>query len=173
MMDKEDMPFVHIRALEPEDVDFLYEMENDINVWTAGGNNVPYSRSLLLEYITRSTGDIYADKQVRLVVENKNGQRVGLIDLFNFDPCHRRAELGILIAGAQRRKGLAMAAVIKMLDYAKRVVRLHQVYAIVAEDNKPCVGLLQGVGFQGDVVLNDWLLEDGKYKPALFLQIFL
>lgn len=173
MMDAGEMPVVNIRAMEPEDVDFLYEMENDVSVWATGSNNVPYSRHILLEYVTRQTADIYADRQVRLVVEDKREQRVGLIDLFNFDPRHHRAELGILIAGSQRRKGLAKAAVLKMLEYARKVVRLHQVYAVVAEDNKPCVQLLKGVGFQGDRVLEDWLFTDGGYKSALFLQIFL
>ena len=32
---------IHLRALEPEDLDFLYEMENDESLWEMGGTNVP------------------------------------------------------------------------------------------------------------------------------------
>ena len=45
---------IHLRALEPEDLDFLYEMENDESLWEVGNTNVPYSRQVLLDYITTS-----------------------------------------------------------------------------------------------------------------------
>ena len=88
---------IRLRALEPEDLDFLYEIENDESLWEVGGTNVPYSRQVLLDYITTATADIYIDKQVRLIVENEQQEAVGIIDLMNFDPRHQRAELGIVI----------------------------------------------------------------------------
>lgn len=88
---------IRLRALEPEDLDFLYEMENDESLWEVGRTNVPYSRQVLLDYITTATADIYTDKQVRLIVENELQEAVGIIDLMNFDPRHQRAELGIVI----------------------------------------------------------------------------
>lgn len=88
---------IRLRALEPEDLDFLYEMENDESLWGMGCTNEPYSRQVLLDYITTATADIYTDKQVRLIVENEQQEAVGIIDLMNFDPRHQRAELGIVI----------------------------------------------------------------------------
>ena len=88
---------IRLRALEPEDLDFLYEIENDESLWEVGGTNEPYSRQVLLDYITTATADIYTDKQVRLIVENEQQEAVGIIDLMNFDPRHQRAELGIVI----------------------------------------------------------------------------
>ena len=38
---------VRLRAMEPEDLDLLYEIENDIETWHVGAGNVPYSRYLL------------------------------------------------------------------------------------------------------------------------------
>ena len=67
---------IHLRALEPEDLDFLYEMENDESLWEVGNTNVPYSRQVLLDYITTSSADIYADKQVRFIIENEMHERV-------------------------------------------------------------------------------------------------
>lgn len=88
---------IYLRALEPEDLDFLYEMENDESLWEVGNTNVPYSRQVLLDYITTSSADIYADKQVRFIIENEMHERVGIIDLMNFDPRHLRAEVGIVV----------------------------------------------------------------------------
>ena len=85
------LPVVHLRAMEPEDLDFLYDIENDTNVWQVGVTNVPYSRYLLHDYIAQSTGDIYADGQVRLIVEDDAHQTIGLLDIINFSPTHQRA----------------------------------------------------------------------------------
>ncbi len=63
---------IFLRALEPEDLDFLYEMENDESLWEVGSTNVPYSRQMLLDYIATACADIYADRQVRFIIETKS-----------------------------------------------------------------------------------------------------
>ena len=42
---------ITLRAMEPEDLDELYEIENDSDTWNAGTTNVPYSRFVLRNYI--------------------------------------------------------------------------------------------------------------------------
>ena len=86
-------PNIRLRALELEDLDFLYQIENDDRLWELGVSNVPYSRRVLLDYITSASADIYVDNQVRLIVENEQNEQVGILDLTDFDPRHRRAEL--------------------------------------------------------------------------------
>ena len=103
---------IRLRALEPEDLDFLYEMENEESLWEMGCTNVPYSRQVLLDYITTATADIYTDKQVRLIVENEQQEAVGIIDLMNFDPRHQRAELGIVIKKEHQHQGLDRKSVV-------------------------------------------------------------
>lgn len=87
------MQKIRLRALEPEDLDMLYEIENDRSLWNVGATNVPYSRYTLHDYIAHSRDDIYSDRQVRLIVENTDGEAVGIADVVNFDPQHMRAEL--------------------------------------------------------------------------------
>ena len=126
---------IKLRALEPEDLDILYMIENDTGLWNVGTTNVPYSRYTLHEYIARATNDIYTDRQVRLMAENEADEVVGIVDLVNFDPQHQRAELGIVIMNDYRRKGYATAAVEEILHYAQRILHLHQLYAIVDKQN--------------------------------------
>lgn len=90
-------PNIRLRALELEDLDFLYQIENDDRLWELGVSNVPYSRRVLLDYISSASADIYVDNQVRLIVENEQNEQVGILDLTDFDPRHHRAELGIVI----------------------------------------------------------------------------
>ena len=125
-----------LRAIEPEDLDLLYQIENNTELWQVGATNVPYSRYTLHDYIATSSDDIYADRQVRMVVENDEGACVGLADLVHFEPQHQRAEVGIVILPAYRRKGYGEQAIGKLADYALRVVHLHQLYAVVAANNK-------------------------------------
>lgn len=164
---------IHLRALEMEDLDFLYEMENDESLWGVGCTNVPYSRQMLIDYLTNSTADIYADKQVRFVIEDERKEAIGFVDLTDFDPQHMRAELGIVIHKAHRRQGFASAAIRRLQQYARDVLHLHQIYAIVAVDNDSAARTLERLGFQGDRSLREWLYDGKSYKNAYFFQSFL
>lgn len=167
------LPLVRLRAMEVEDLDCLYLMENDETVWSASPTSVPYSRQVLLDYIVSSHCDIYMDRQVRLMAENDGGEVIGIVDLVNFDPCHGRAEVGIVIKNGCRHVGYGRAAMLKVIDYAKNVIQLHQIYAIVAQNNESCLKMLKDVGFQLSMTLREWLKIQGKYEDAYFFQYFL
>ena len=142
-------PDILLRALELEDLDFLYQIENDDRLWELGVSNVPYSRRVLLDYISSASADIYVDNQVRLIVENSRNEQVGIVDLTDFDPRHRRAEL------------------------AQNILHLQQIYAIVGVRNQKAAKMLQSVGFEGDNVLKQWLCCQDGYEDAIFFQYFL
>lgn len=172
-MDMNRKTKVSIRAVEPEDLDVLFEIENDDHDWNVGVTNVPYSRSILLDYITNASGDIYTDKQVRLMVENGDKVTVGIVDLTNFSPSHLRAELGIVIRKEFRHQGYGEQVVRKVCEYGRSVLHLHQIYAVVPKDNEFCSKMLENVGFQANVVLKDWLFDGKSYADAEVFQIFL
>lgn len=167
------VPVVRLRAMEPEDLDALYRIENDRDVWDVGENNVPYSRYILHDYIANASADIYADKQVRMVVENEKGQLVGVADVVNFCPSHARAEVSIVICREHRKKGYARAAIRQIMEYALRTLHLHQLYAVVREDNMPSLNLFSSLGFKSKMVLDDWLFDGKDYHNAVVMQFFL
>lgn len=167
------MAVVRLRAMEPEDLDALYRIENDRDVWDVGENNVPYSRYILHDYIANASADIYADKQVRMVVENEEGQLVGVTDVVNFCPSHARAEVSIVICREHRKKGYARAAIRQIMEYALRTLHLHQLYAVVREDNMPSLNLFSSLGFKSKMVLDDWLFDGKDYHNAVVMQFFL
>lgn len=166
-------PKVHLRALEPEDLDCLYEIENDERLWNVGITNVPYSKNLLLDYIMQASGDIYSDKQVRMMAENEAGEIVGIVDLMDFSPQHNRAELGIVIKNEFRGKGYAVAVLQKIVEYARNVIHLHQIFAIVPKNNQSCIKFLQSSDFQQTMCLKDWLFDGKEYNDAIFFQKYL
>ena len=166
-------PIVRLRAMEPEDLDLLYTIENDASLWGVGATNVPYSRYTLHDYIANASGDIYADGQVRLIIENADGQAIGIADIVNFNASHRRAELGLVIQRPYRGKGYAASAIARLADYALSVLHLHQLYVVISSDNESCLRLFEHMGYQSSAVLPQWLFDGKNYHDAIVMQTFL
>ena len=162
-----------LRAIEPEDLDVLYQIENDRSLWHVGTTNVPYSRYTLHDYLATSSDDIYADRQVRLVIENDHGEVVGMADLVHFDPQHQRAEVGIIVMQPHRRQGYARQALQQLADYALDTLHLHQLYAVVAADNAAALALFQQAGSERQGVLREWLQRGHEWVDAVLMQSFL
>ena len=117
----DQLPLIHLRAIEPEDLDVLYNIENDTEVWNVSTTNVPYSRYILYDYIANTKNDIYADRQVRMMIEDENHDVAGIVDIINFDPKNMRAEVGIVIKQKYRNKGYAMATLTRIKAYASHI----------------------------------------------------
>ena len=164
---------VKLRAMEPEDLDMLYRIENDSQLWAIGTTNVPYSRYTLHDYIANASSDIYTDRQVRLIIENEEHQTVGIADLVNFDPQHRRAEIGLVIEQPFRHRGYAKAAMLRLHDYALQVVHLHQLYAVIDSQNVSTLTLFHTLGYHQVATLPDWLYDGHHYHEATVLQLIL
>ncbi len=164
---------VSLRAIEPEDLDLLYEIENNQELWDVGCTNVPYSRYVLHDYIATNQQDIYADRQLRLMIDNEAGEAVGIIDLANFEPRHLRAEVGIVVLKGERRQGYASAAISRLIAYATNILNLHQLYAVMRTGNEACRSLFEGNGFTVAATLHDWLCQNGTFFDATLMQLFL
>ena len=164
---------VRLRALEPEDLDMLYSIENDHKLWNVGPTNVPYSRYVLHNYIANSSGNIYADCEVRQMIVNGEGETVGIVDITDFDAKNCRAEVGIVVACGHRRQGYALSAIRQIIDYALHVLHLHQLYAVVSSSNEAALGLFRKAGFIECSELKDWLYDGKIYQSAVLMQIFL
>lgn len=144
--------------IEPSDLPFLYQWENDASVWADGSNHNPLSQQDLRDYITSTTGDIYRDGQLRLIVE-ADGATLGCVDLFDFDPRNRRAAIGMYIAPEHRGKGVGKAALEQLEAYAFGFLHLRVLYAVIATKNIACTTLYRNAGYTPSS-LPKWTLED-------------
>lgn len=164
---------IFLRALEPEDLEFIYTIENDEQVWEMSGTQTPYSRFLIRQYLENAKQDIYEAKQLRLAIAERGDNTVlGMIDVFDFNPTHHRAGIGILIADRQfRGKGYGGEALKLVVDYCKTHLQLHQLYANILEENNASIQLFEQAGFQLAGVKKDWNLVQGIYKNELLYQL--
>ena len=148
-----------LRKIEPSDLPFLYQWENDATMWADSDTHNPLSRHDLHQYIENTTGDIYRDGQLRLIIEGSEAGIVGCIDLFDFDARNRKAAIGMYIAPEARGKGVGKKAVQQLLDYAFGFLHLRMIYAIISVHNHPCSRIYEQMGFIPSSPLKDWTLE--------------
>lgn len=162
---------VYLRALEKEDLDFLYQLENDTANWEISGTQTPYSKDVLQLYLDNAHLDIYEVKQLRLVICNQAHQPIGLIDLFDFEPYHQRVGLGIIIQDHQKRnKGIGTEAIALVTQYAFETLGVKQVYANILEENAASLHLFEKLGFVSIGIKKDWIRSGKSFKNEILLQ---
>lgn len=162
---------IYLRALEPSDLDFLYQLENDTSIWEISGTLKPYSKKVLQLYLDNAHRDIYEVKQLRLCICKTDQKCIGLIDLFDFDPKHRRAGIGIVITNPDdRNKGLGAEALSLLCDYAFSTLDLHQLYANILEENKASIHLFEKLGFERIGVKKEWIRTNSGFKNEIMFQ---
>ena len=165
---------ITLRALEPDDLEFLYALENDAAVWGVSDTLAPVSRHALREYLAHATEDFHVVRQLRLVITTEIGSpAVGVIDLFDYDPLHLRAGVGITILASQRRHGYARQALVMLQNYAREVLRLHQIYATVGADNQASLRLFRAAGFRRVGTRHAWLRTAQGWQDAVEWQYLL
>ena len=59
---------VRFRAIEPEDINLLFSLENDIEFWKYSNRSHPYSRDLLQNYISNAHKDIFEVRQIKFTI---------------------------------------------------------------------------------------------------------
>ncbi len=160
---------IRLRKVEPQDLPFLYVVENDDSQWQDASTHNPLSQKDLRDYIESSTGDIFRDGQLRLIVEMRDAEcgmrTLGVADLFDFDPLAGKAALGLYILPEARGKHIAEQVVRMLEEYAFEFLHLRQLYAIISAENTPCVRLFERLGYHASARLLCW---DGKHDAIVF-----
>ena len=164
---------IYIRALEPNDLEFIYAIENDQSIWEVSNTHTPYSRFLVKQYLENAHQDIYEAKQLRLAIcQDRDFPALGLIDLFDFDPKNNRAGVGIVIQGNENRnQNIGSEALELLIQYAFHHLNLHQLYANIGTENVASNALFTKFGFQNIGIKKDWNLVNGHYKDEAIFQL--
>lgn len=163
---------INLRALEPEDLDFLYQIENNSSFWEVSHTQTPFSKFILKQYIENAHLDIYEAKQVRFIIEeNTSKKAIGTIDIFDFNPQHKRAGIGVLIHPNFQEKGYATEALSVLIQYCFSSLNLHQLYANITSDNSKSIQLFTKYNFTKVGVKKDWIFSKGKFKDEVLYQL--
>jgi diamine N-acetyltransferase len=164
---------IHLRALEPEDLELLYTWENNESYWIISSTVVPFSKYTLKRYVENSHRSIYETGQLRLMIDNiPDNTTIGTIDIFDFDPFHKRAGVGILIANEDyRRKGFASMALKCLVDYCFSTLQMHQLYCNILTNNCESMDLFKKAGFVQSGIKKDWIKTTDGYLDEYLFQL--
>jgi len=164
---------IKLRALEPEDLELLYEWENNNSYWAISNTVSPFSRYTLKRYIENSHKNIYETGQLRLMIDHVEDKiTIGTIDVFEFDPFHKRAGIGILIANeSYRRKGYASMALTCLIKYCFKTLQLHQLYCNILANNFVSMDLFKKHGFVQTGIKKEWIQTDNGYVDVFIFQL--
>ena len=165
---------VLLRAVEPSDIDFIFQLENDTAVWHISNTIAPYSRYAIEQYVLDSDQDIFTLKQLRLIIEPADvapSNRIGTIDIFDFDPLHKRAGLGIIIIEEEQRKGYALEALKLVVEYCFKTLGLHQIYCNILAENQGSIDLFEKMGFINCGVKKEWTFINNSWQDELIFQL--
>lgn len=160
-----------LRAMEPSDVELMYGWENDTEIWSVSGTNAPFSRHILTKFIDQQSFDIFATRQMRLMIETADGETIGALDIFEYDPQNLRAGIGILIHDKRHRnEGYACDAINIVCQYAREVLHLHQLWCNIGADNVASLALFRKSGFTEVGVKKEWAHSNDGFKDELLFQ---
>jgi diamine N-acetyltransferase len=164
---------INLRALEPEDLELLYAWENNESYWVISNTVVPFSKYILKRYLEDSHKNIYETGQLRLMIDHiQDKKTVGTIDIFEFDPFHKRAGVGILIAYEEyRRKGLASMSLKCLTDYCFNTLQLHQLFCSILANNTESMDLFKKQGFVQSGIKRDWVKTADGYLDEYIFQL--
>lgn len=163
----------YLRALEPEDLEFVHQVENDESLWEVSQTQTPFSKYVIRQYLENAHLDIYEAKQLRLVIVSKETNlAVGLIDLFDFDPKNERVGLGIVISSVENRKlGFGNEALKLLVDYVFSYLNVYQIYVNISTDNSASMQLFSNFGFEKIGVKKSWNKVGNVRKDEALFQL--
>lgn len=160
-----------LRKMEPEDLEFLYTMENNSDFWYCSETKSPYSRWELKQYIENYSYDIYTTKELRLMICDLHSQKaVGIVDLFEYHPLHNRCGIGIVVSPEYANRGVATEVVMMMKEYVFETLLAKQLWCMIDAENSVSIALFQKCDFVRCGELKQWKRTADGYKDVLVYQ---
>lgn len=154
------MKRIHLRAVEPEDVDLMFACDNDEDsrIWT--DYTSPLSRRQLMDYALTYDADPYRSGQLRMVIDliREDGVHtpIGLADLYDLNQGDGRAFVGIYIMPEYRGTGYARETLHRLADYCSSILGLRMLAAKISTRNTPALSLFSKCGYKEICILPAW-----------------
>lgn len=157
------MESIRLRAIEPEDLDFLCRWENDPAQWDYSDLIAPLSRTQLRNYIETYDPDPFHAGQLRIMISAGDNTPIGIVDLYKVNAVHARAMIGIFIDPEYRHRGIATSVLKRVGTYASQRLGLQQLAAMISADNAPSLALFRKAGYAHTGTLKKWRRLPGGF----------
>ncbi len=157
-----------LRAVNAEDADIMWEIDNDSTQWIENCMSAPLSKTMLIDYVLSYSADPIKDGQLRLIIEKKNNKEVvGLIELYDISAIHRRAYVGIYILPQFRGLGLARKTLGLLEKFALSVLNLDKLGVKIVINNIESIRLFKNSGYSQCGCMPGWIRTGDEQKDLL------
>ncbi len=97
---------------------------------------------------------------------------IGYATVESIDEKNRKCELALVIGENDYwGRGIGNFVLKEMLEYAFKTLRMHRVWAAVAEGNERSERLVKSAGFIKEGVMRETLIMNGRFTDLLFFSI--
>lgn len=160
-----------LRAVEPSDVDFMAECEADVQASQWSDYQAPLSRHQLLQYALTYDADPFQAGQLRLIAENSDGERIGILDFYDISQRDGKAYVGLTVHPSFRGKHLGGQILKVARDFASSRLGLNQILAKVATVNSIASSLFEKEGYRRIAVLPQWHRLGNTYHDFILFSL--
>lgn len=135
-----------LRSVDSSDIDTILLWENSSNEPMYGVYNERYSRDDVKQFVDNQQNySLEENEQLRLMICSLSGERLGALDLTEYDG--KKANVSILIFDLyNRRNGLGSEALRLLISYAKSL-DLQCLSAAILPENSASISLFEKMGF--------------------------
>ncbi|MCB0760621.1 MAG: GNAT family N-acetyltransferase [Flavobacteriales bacterium] len=162
---------ISLRAMEASDVELIHVWENDPENWLVSATLIPFSKDQLHHWVT-AEHDLIKEGQFRFMIVEGDNRVVGTLDLFEYNPLHRRCGVGILIGDQEDRgKGYAKEALQLIIEHGWSRLHLRQWWCTILDNNAVSKSLFEQLGFTCSGRRKDWICHEGKWLDLLDYQL--
>ncbi len=151
---------IRLRAVVPEDAQFMSHVECDPLNFAFNGYTAPLSERQLIEYALNYDADPFRACQLRLIAESQATQeRLGILDFIEISAKDSHAFVGVYVVDTFRRQGLGTELLSMAAKYASNLLRITILGAKIVEDNIASRRLFTKAGYEENGRLPEWVFS--------------
>jgi diamine N-acetyltransferase len=138
-----------LRSVDSSDIDTILLWENSSAEPLYGVYDEQYTREDVVQFVkNQQQYSLAENEQLRLMICSHSGERLGCIDLAEYDG--RKAFVSILIFSSDNRgKGFGTEALSLLISYCESL-GIKTLFAIIQKENSPSKNLFEKMGFVGE-----------------------
>ena len=162
---------VRLRALEPADAQHAHKWINDREVTQFLGARYPYSLAFEVNWATEAAKQ-NGFTELRLLIETKDGQAIGVCGLHRGSPEDRNAEVGIMLGEKSFwSSGYGTDAMVTLMRFGFHQMNLHRIDLGVFEFNARAQACYRKCGFTEEGRRREAYYQDGRYWDVVRMGI--